>query len=298
MANQNSTHKQAFTGPKTPEGKAKSSQNARKASIFYQGYLPWEKPDEKQAQMSELSDQWQAYDPARQMILRSIEQASLSMERLMYAERLVIEGALQSTTMAKKFYEAAGMDLLNPLGYLKLPAWYFVEGDPEKDRAIKFNCVLKEAEKLATNFTQSSLSQVAHLFPDLYEYVMQGQQGSFLQILGQRFQQSNFSLNLLALTKELLKKYPFHILWADNAARYQAIIDGLRGQQMIEKMDLDKATRYATNFQNRIIKGFAALEAMDRYEAALNASSLTHKPEEVEVLEGAHDPEVLVSSDE
>lgn len=40
------------TGPKTVDGKAVSSQNARKDSIFVQGYLPWENVDEKQQQLA------------------------------------------------------------------------------------------------------------------------------------------------------------------------------------------------------------------------------------------------------
>ena len=40
--------KSQSTGPKTVDGKAVSSQNARKDSIFVQGYLPWENIDEKQ----------------------------------------------------------------------------------------------------------------------------------------------------------------------------------------------------------------------------------------------------------
>jgi hypothetical protein len=65
------------TGPKTVAGKAKSSQNARKASIFTKAYLPWEDQAQKQEQLDQLTEQWQAYDPSRQLILRTIEQCQL-----------------------------------------------------------------------------------------------------------------------------------------------------------------------------------------------------------------------------
>jgi hypothetical protein len=35
---------------------------------------------------------------------------------------------------------------------------------------------------------------------------------------------------------------------------------------MLEIMDLEKNTRYVTSFQNRLIKGFTALAALDQYE--------------------------------
>ena len=75
------------TGPKTVDGKAASSQNARKDSIFVQGYLPWENIDEKQQQFVAMAKQWGTKDPSRQMLLRTIEQCQLSIERMMYIER-------------------------------------------------------------------------------------------------------------------------------------------------------------------------------------------------------------------
>jgi hypothetical protein len=72
------------TGPKTVDGKAVSSQNARKDSIFVQGYLSWEDQDEKQQQFGAMAKQWGAKDPSRLLLLRSIEQAQIGIERMMY----------------------------------------------------------------------------------------------------------------------------------------------------------------------------------------------------------------------
>jgi hypothetical protein len=65
---------------------------------------------------------------------------------------------------------------------------------------------------------------------------------------------------------ELNEKYKFHLAWAEAPERYQIIIDGIRATQMLEIMDLEKNTRYATSFQNRLIKGFTALAALDQHE--------------------------------
>ncbi len=70
------------TGPKTVDGKEASSQNAHKDSIFVQGYLPWEDQDEKRQQFGALAKQWNAKDPSRQMLLRSIEQCHIGIERM------------------------------------------------------------------------------------------------------------------------------------------------------------------------------------------------------------------------
>ena len=60
-------------GPKTNEGKKASSLNAQKGAIFTKGYLKSENIEQKQAQYEALTQQWDAYDPTRQMILRTIE---------------------------------------------------------------------------------------------------------------------------------------------------------------------------------------------------------------------------------
>ena len=65
---------------------------------------------------------------------------------------------------------------------------------------------------------------------------------------------------------ELNESYPYHLMWTKAPARYQTIIDGLRVEQMEQAIDLDKSQRYATNLQNRMLKGFSALAALDQHE--------------------------------
>ena len=101
--------KSQSTGPKTVDGKAVSSQYARKDSIFVQGYLPWENIYEKQQQIGVMAKQWNAKDPSRQMLLRTIEQCHLGIERMMYIERKKIEGLMQSTTISYQFFERTGL---------------------------------------------------------------------------------------------------------------------------------------------------------------------------------------------
>ena len=91
------------SGPKTETSKAVSSQNARKDAIFVKGYLPHEDAAAKQAQFSLLQTQWRASDPSRQILLRSIEQAQLGIERMMEIEQKKLAGLMQSVNIAKEF---------------------------------------------------------------------------------------------------------------------------------------------------------------------------------------------------
>jgi len=53
-----------------------------------------------------------------------------------------------------------------------------------------------------------------------------------------------------------------------DAERFEIIIAGIRASQMLDVMDLlDKTNRYATSFQNCILKGIHGLAMIDQYES-------------------------------
>ena len=254
------------TGPKTPQGKAISSKNAQKSAIFSQGYLPWEDGAAKEREFELMCEHWHAKDPMRQMLLRNIQQASLASERMALAQRQRIEGLIQSERIKKLFAQEAGLSLL---GAEQLPMWYFALDDQgEKELALYLMRVQAQALELKTHYSDTIVPQIEQRFADLYAYVMQGQvvKASFLMVLGQRYKQSVPTLNLGAVINQISEHYPHHIDWAQQAGRFQAIIDGLRGDQVMHGLDLEKSTRYATTFQNRMIKGMQALAALDMHE--------------------------------
>lgn len=257
------------SGPKTEAGKAVSSQNARKDAIFIRGYLPHEDVVAKQEQFAQLQAQWHAIDPSRQILLRSIEQAQLGVERMMEIEQKKIAGLMQSTTIAKKFCERAGLSNVTPE---KLPPWFFLaSGEKDKQYALRAALIYDEALEFKNQYSDQLAAQVKDRYPALYQYVMvrAKNETSFNLVLGQRYTQSAVTLNLAALMNELHDRFPYHFIWAQAPERYQCIIDGLRAEQMEAVIDFEKSTRYATNFQNRILKGYSGLAALDQHEAMM-----------------------------
>jgi len=254
------------TGPKTVAGKNTSSKNAQKASIFTKGYLPSENPEQRQAQFELLCQQWGASDPTRQLLLRTVEEASLGYERLMLAMRQKIEGKMQSLDIAQEFAKQAGISVLEAMSF---PSWYFKEGSSEKAFAAKVLDAYAEVIALRRCFSDQLTAQIAQQFPNLYAYVMEGQrQGAiFSSVLGQRYRQATPLQNYAAVQKEIEDNHKYHLLWAQDEERFETIITGIRATQVIEAMDLDKYTRYTTSFQNRIFKGIHGLAIVDQYEA-------------------------------
>lgn len=266
MANVSKKAVNPQTGPKTAIGKSISSKNAQKASIFTKGYLPSENPEQRQAQFELLCQQWGAHDPTRQILLRSVEEASLGCERLMLALRQKIEGKMLSLEIAQEFAKQAGMSVM---AAMTLPTWFFKEGSPQKSFAMKVFDAYAEVISLRSGFSDQLTAQIAQQFPNLYAYVMEGQRTGaiFSTVLGQRYRQATPLLNYEAVQKEIEQKYPHHLTWAQDDERYETIIAGIRAGQVIEAMDLDKYTRYMTSFQNRIFKGIHGLAVIDQYEA-------------------------------
>ena len=110
------------TGPKTESGKKVVSKNAQKTGIFTQGYLPTENVTQKQNEFEQLCKEWTGYSVGRKMILRSIEQASLGIERMMVNEKIILEGSLQSLDIASEFCSMADIDHMRAH---TLPKWFF-----------------------------------------------------------------------------------------------------------------------------------------------------------------------------
>ena len=252
------------TGPKTEQGKAIASKNAIKAGIFYQGYLASEDPAAKQLEFEAMAQEWGVTSPSGVHFLRDIAQANLAQERLMQAERLIIEGVMQSAEVGEHFAKAAGFDLIVARHF---PSWYFLEDDGgNKKHAIYLDQVLDQAIHLKAHYSDTYVAQVATRCPQLYQYVLTGYQPNspFALVLGKKYKQSVATLNLAAIENELKEGYRYHLVWAQEPARYQTIIDGLRAQKILEVLDFDKSNRYLTAFQNRRIRALQGLDTLQR----------------------------------
>jgi hypothetical protein len=257
------------TGPKSPEGKAIASKNATKAGIFSKGYLPWEDQATKQLEIQSLAQEWGVSTLTGIHFLRDIEQANLAQERLMYAERLAVEGAMQSAQLGEEFAVRANLDLTTARN---LPSWYFLEDDGgNKKHAHYLDRVYEQAEHLKNHYSDQLVAQAQTRYPQLYQFVMEryAANQSFVMVMAKEYQQRTPILNLVAIMNGLSEKSRFHLLWAQDSVRYQMIIDGLRAEKMLEVLDFDKSNRYLTSFQNRRLRALQGLEALERRQEIL-----------------------------
>lgn len=263
------------TGPTTEGGKAIASKNATKTGIFSKGYLPWEDQDAKQAEWQALAKEWEVCTPTGIHFLRDIEQANLAQERLMYAERKVVEGAMQSSEVGANFVLRSG---INEVVALDLPSWFFLEDDGgNKAYAIYLSQVYDQASELKKSYSDQLVANAQTRYPQLYDYVMKGyaHSNSFVMVLSKKYQKSMPTLNLVEVINEIVKNYRFHLIWAQEPVRYQHIVDGLRAEKMLEVLDFDKSNRYLTNFQNRRMRALQGLEALERRSEAKRLANVS-----------------------
>lgn len=254
------------TGPKTEAGKQISSKNAQQFGIFSKGYLASENQTLLEQQYLDLCQQWGAHDPTRQILVQGLQQAAICTQRLVQSQKQIIDAQMQSPNVRHQFSEMADLD---PLIARYLPSWFFQGADhPQKKTALFVDQVWVEADELKRHYSDALVAQVQARYPNLYQYVMQREKPgtSFVSVMGQRYKQNVPAQNLAVLANEIKEKYQYHLIWAQDPERYEIYIDGIRGQQMAQGMDWEKTIRYATSFQNQVVKACGALESMDRLE--------------------------------
>jgi len=250
------------TGPITEEGKKKSSQNARTNCIFVKGLLANEDPQALQAFMNGLQAEW-GTEPSAQMHLMFIEQAVIEVQRIQLAVKERIEGKMQSSNIAHQFASETGLPLSS-----QFPYWFFAQDDGrQKEVALEVDRVKDEADYLYAHYRDRLAPNLATEFPHLYKYVMRGQPSnqSFLVSLGLRYKQSTPILNFGAVSNEIAKKYPDHLVWASDPEGFEITIRGIRAQQRLEVMELEKMGRYLTRAQNAITKAMTSLMGQKQY---------------------------------
>ena len=174
---------------------------------------------------------------------------------------------MQSLDIAHHFAKQVGWSSMEAMS---IPSWYFKEERYNKEFALYIFEVCAEARSFYTQYSDRVAGELTLHFPNLSKYIMEGQKvgNSVLVTLGLRYKMSTPLLNLNALISEVETTYRPHLMWAKDPERYETIIDGIRAETMVQAMDLEKSSRYATGFQNRILKGFQAMAAMDQHEHA------------------------------
>lgn len=245
------------TGPRTAVGKLNSSRNALKKGIYSNALLPNEDPQALEALADDLGRRFGVQDAAGEILVNRLLQATLQSNRLQIAQANLIRAKMHTMEVRRAFCVQVGIDVL---AATELPNWYFEEDDTERQAALEMTKVWAEAKILRENFSTDLILRARKEFPSLWRFLM-GPDGSAIQkvhaTLGERiatlYKHPSPLSNLQELINELEKKHQHALLYAKNAERYEAVINGLRAKAVLDVYSdpnwsrADAATHKRTN---------------------------------------------------
>lgn len=245
------------TGPRTAVGKLNSSRNALKKGIYSNALLPNEDPQALEALADDLGRRFDVQDAAGEILVNRLLQTTLQSNRLQTAQANLIRAKMHTMEVRRAFCVQVGIDVL---AANELPNWYFEEDDTKRQAALEMTNVWAEAKILRENFSTDLILRARKEFPSLWRYLM-GPDGSAIQkvhaTLGERiatlYKHPSPLSNLQELINELEKKHQHALLYAKNAERYEAVINGLRSKAVLDVYSdpnwsrADAATHKRTN---------------------------------------------------
>ncbi len=245
------------TGPRTAVGKLNSSRNALKKGIYSNALLPNEDPQALEALADDLGRRFDVQDAAGEILVNRLLQTTLQSNRLQTAQANLIRAKMHTMEVRRAFCVQVGIDVL---AATELPNWYFEEDDTKRQAALEMTNVWAEAKILRENFSTDLILRARKEFPSLWRYLM-GPDGSAIQkvhaTLGERiatlYKHPSPLSNLQELINELEKKHQHALLYAKNAERYEAVINGLRSKAVLDVYSdpnwsrADAATHKRTN---------------------------------------------------
>ncbi len=245
------------TGPRTAVGKINSSRNALKKGIYSNTLLPSEDAEALEALADDLGDRFEVQDAAGEILVRRLLQTTLQSNRLQNAQANLIQAKMHGMDVRQSFCIQVG---INVLAAAELPDWYFEEDQTQRHAALEKAKVWAEAQYLKKNYSTDLILRAKQEFPSLWRYLM-GKDGSAVQkvhaTLGERiatlYKHPSPQANLQDLIDQLENAHKYALLYAKHAARYEAVINGLRAKAVLDVYSdpnwsrADAATHKRTN---------------------------------------------------
>jgi len=258
------------TGPKTSVGKKRSSQNAIKTGVYAAKLLSGEFASNYAAMRDALISDHEAYDAIGLTAVEEFAMTAVRKNRIIQAEAQYLAGVMQTEEARKALAEK----LHGSQSFARLiPWWYLQSGDcDEKKEASTIRLALNQLSKLRATGEAPTHQAVAFSYPALFEVVMWYQATSaetFWRVLVRETQKQHSSMCLDAFSAKLQKEYEPHIEWADNAHRYQQVVDMVYAEFAMRVMSKPEMIKLTNALNRQTEHALSVLHARDQL---LNAS--------------------------
>lgn len=261
------------TGPKTLAGKKRSSQNAIKTGVYAAKLLPGEFAGNYQTMREALIIDFEAYDAIGLTAVEEFAMTAVRKNRIIQAEAQYLAGVMQTEEARKALAEK----LHGSQSFARLIPWWFLQsGDcQEKKTASTVRLALNQLEKLKAKGGQPTQQVITFSYPDLFAVVMWHQatkEETCWHVLARVTQKQQVLTCLEAFEAKLQKAYELHIQWADNAHRYQRVVDMVYAEFAMRVMSKPEMIKLTNALNRQTEHALSVLHAREQLLSASQAS--------------------------
>jgi len=258
------------TGPKTSAGKKRSSQNAIKNGVYAAKLLPGEFASDYAAMRDALISDHEAYDAIGLTAIEEFAMTAVRKNRIIQAEMQYLAGVMQTDEARKALAEK----LHGSQSFARLIPWWYLKGGDcdQKKQASTIRLALNQLSKLKAMGGQPTDQVIAFSYPALFEVVMWYQATNaetFWRVIVRETQKQQVSTCLDAFSAKLQKEYEPYIEWADNAHRYQRVVDMVYAEFAMRVMSKPEMIKLTNALNRQTEHALSVLHARDQL---LNAS--------------------------
>ncbi len=263
------------SGPKTLAGKKRSAQNAIKTGVYVAKLLPNEPAAQYAAMRDAMIEDLEAFDAVGVTAVEEFAMTAVRKNRIIQAEAQYLAGVMQTDEARKLMAEK----IHGSPSYARLVPWWFLQGvDCEEKKDAKIvQLALKQLDKLKAAGGQPTDQAIAFSYPELFVVVMWYQSTNtetFWRILMRVTQKQHISTCLEAFQAKVEKSFEQHIEWAENAYRYQSVVNMVYAELVMRIMSKPEMIKLTNALNRQTEHALSVLHARGQLVDA-NQTSLT-----------------------
>ncbi len=263
------------TGPKTLAGKKRSAQNAIKSGVYATTLLSGEVHSDYKEMRDAMIEDFEAYDALGLSAVEEVVMTYVRKKRIVNAETQYLAGVMQTEearqALCEKLYGDKSMKRVTPWWYLEVGAC------KEKKMSIIILKALEQLKKFKSKGGYQTDQAFGFTYPELHTVVMWFQDDTtktIPQTLSVLTGKPDMASALEVFERRMRELYAKHIEWAENAYRYQSVVNMVYAELVMRVMSKPEMIKLTNALNRQTEHALSVLHARGQLIDA-NQTSLT-----------------------
>lgn len=254
------------TGPRTQEGKIRSSMNALTHGLYTRGLLANESEKDFRSMVSRLHKDWLVQCEAGENLVNQLASLIFRQSRLDAARATYSDAPICFRQDKSDFCIHTGIDsdLVN-----LLPVWFFTTSKEVANRCEPAGKIMGQARYLETNYTHQLAEMACTELPQLWLEVMGSSAPNFRTSITQRMcqihecesEQDAIKLHISIIGK----KYRFELLWLEKQEKIEAVLERMNATRVLQALSRADWLKVEMTIHRQIQDKIAQLIALAEY---------------------------------